>query len=280
MGQAVKFVEMHSDPLSDYFTAWSLCPDGEMIETPSSWLQPVMVDEGKAMLKVLKPGSDERPGLDLLRYWDGDGAVRVYRASPGALVMERAQGKRSLIDLALEGNDLKAANILTNVLRRLHEPKAAAPPDTLTPLQDRFADLLEPCHDNPILARSAAAARRLLRDQRDVTILHGDLHHGNVLDGKERGWLAIDPKGVVGERAYDVANLLCNPYPHVGLVLDPDRMDRLARFYGKCLDLDHDRVLEFAFAHAGLSLCWDLEDGGDLTYRRGCLHLLADLVKS
>jgi aminoglycoside/hydroxyurea antibiotic resistance kinase len=42
-------------------------------------------------------------------------------------------------------------------------------------------------------------------------VLHGDLHHGNVLDFGLRGWLAIDPKGLLGERGFDFANIFTNP---------------------------------------------------------------------
>jgi streptomycin 6-kinase len=62
-----------------------------------------------------------------------------------------------------------------------------------------------------ILALSAGAARDLLASQREVAVLHGDIHHGNILDFAERGWLAIDPKGHAGDRAFDYANLFCNP---------------------------------------------------------------------
>ena len=47
-------------------------------------------------------------------------------------------------------------------------------------------------------------------DQRDVRVLHGDIHHHNIRQSS-RGWLAFDPKGLVGERTYDCANTLCNP---------------------------------------------------------------------
>ena len=62
-----------------------------------------------------------------------------------------------------------------------------------------------------ILARCAEAARALLSEPREVGVLHGDLHHDNVLDFGVRGWLAIDPKRLVGERGFDFANIFTNP---------------------------------------------------------------------
>lgn len=59
-----------------------------------------------------------------------------------------------------------------------------------------------------MFARCTDAAHLLLADRRDISPLHGDIYHGNVLDFGERGWLAIDPKGLKGERGFDYANLL------------------------------------------------------------------------
>ena len=98
-----------------------------------------------------------------------------------------------------------------------------------------------------------------------------------MLDAGPRGWLAIDPKALLGEQAYDVANLLRNPQPHGDLVHDQDRMSRLARFYARRLGLDVQRVLAFAFAHAGLAASWDLGDGDDPTYSLKCVDALSPL---
>jgi streptomycin 6-kinase len=67
--------------------------------------------------------------------------------------------------------------------------------------------------------------------------LHVDLHHSNVLDAGPRGWLAIDPKALLGERTYETANLLRNPWPHGDIVHSSGRMDRLAAFYAERLNL-------------------------------------------
>jgi streptomycin 6-kinase len=55
----------------------------------------------------------------------------------------------------------------------------------------------------------------LLAEPREVGVLHGDLHHGNVLDFGVRGWLAIDPKGLLGERGFDFANIFTNPISQI-----------------------------------------------------------------
>jgi streptomycin 6-kinase len=261
-----------------HIAEWRLAPDGSEIETPSSWLLPVRQSEVRAMLKVYKPGSDERHGTDYLRYVEGDGAVRAMIADDEALLMERATGSRSLLDIAVTGGEASAGEILAGTVARLHRPRAAALPPTLVPLEQHFASLFERASEHALLARGAAVARVLLGTPRDVIPLHGDLHHSNVLDGGARGWLAVDPKGLVGERTYDVANLLGNPWPHGEIVHSTERMQRMAELYANRLGMDGRRVLAFALAHAGLAASWKLDEGSDPAYRLKCAEVLAPLV--
>jgi streptomycin 6-kinase len=142
--------------------------------------------------------------------------------------MERAMGSRSLLDMAVNGGDVGASEILAGTVARLHRPRATAPPPTLIPLERHFASLFERASEHPLLGRSAATARVLFDTPRGVSPLHGDLHHSNVLDGGPRGWLAIDPKGLLGERTYDVANLLGNPWSHGEIVHSTERVRRMA----------------------------------------------------
>jgi streptomycin 6-kinase len=257
---------------------WALAPDGNLIETPSSWLMPVRRGGLPAMLKVFKPHSDERDAARYLRYLDGKAAVRVLAADDESLLMERVDGGRSLAAMALSGADEEAAEILAATILELQAPRADPIPPALVPLTEQFAALFRRSAEHGLLARCAAVARRLLATQRDVTPLHGDLHHNNVLDGGARGWLAIDPKGVLGERTYETANLLRNPWPHAGLVHDADRMRRLADLYAARLGLDATRILSFGLVHCGLGAAWDMDDGCDPAYSLKCAELLADLV--
>ena len=249
-----------------YLRQWSLAPDGQIIETPSSWILPVRRLETPAILKLLKPTSDEQNAADLLTYYDGMGAVHLFEADAKALLMERC------------GRDSEAAVVLANTMATLHEPRGRKAPSSLIPLAARFSSLFDHQDDNGLLGRCADVARKLLATEKDKIPLHGDLHHGNVLDGGHRGWLAIDPKALIGERTYDVANLLRNPSPHGNLVHSPDRMRRLAHFYASRLALDAPRILKFALAHAGLSLSWDIEDGEVPNYSLECAELLSSLV--
>jgi streptomycin 6-kinase len=106
---------------------------------------------------------------------------------------------------------------------------------------------------------SLAAAEALLAEPQDVVVLHADMHHDNVLDFGPRGWLAIDPKRVIGERGFDYANLLCNP--ELPTATDPLRFQRQVDVVAQAAGLERRRLLQWVLAFAGLSAAWFLEDG-------------------
>ena len=239
---------------------WALTADGDAFATPfGSLLAPVRIGDRAAMLKVAG-GAEERDGAALMAWWAGDGAAPVIAVDGEAMLMVRATGERSLASLTREGRDDDASAALCAVAARLHAPRPRPPPATLRPLETWFQALWPAAkRRGGLLATAAEAARRLLDDPRDVAVLHGDLHHDNVLDFGEQGWLAIDPKGLVGERGYDFANLFCNPWPEAD---DPDRFARRLRGVAGLAGLDPDRLRQWIVAYAGLSAAWTL--GSDM----------------
>jgi len=93
----------------------------------------------------------------------------------------------------------------------------------------------------------------------------GDLHHDNILEDERRGWLAIDPKGVVGETAFETGALLRNPGPDPALWADAKTILRRTAILAERLGLERQRILAWCFAQAALSALWRLEDGLDPT---------------
>jgi streptomycin 6-kinase len=110
-----------------------------------------------------------------------------------------------------------------------------------------------------ILATAAATARDLLTRPREISVLHGDIHHGNILWFGHRGWLAIDPKGLIGERGFDYTNLFCNPDPKTAIA--PRLFARRVEIVAETARLDRERLLRWILAGAGLSSTWLLDEG-------------------
>ena len=244
-----------------YLVRWGLTPDGESIVTPASDLLPVRWRGAPAMLKIARE-AEERRGGALLGWWGGEGAVRVLAQEGDALLMERVVGGASLVQIARSGRDDEATRILCGVAAGLHAPRGRPLPETLVPLARWFRELQPAAaRHGGVLRKSAATARELLAQQQEVVMLHGDFHHGNALDAGPRGWLAIDPKGLLGERGFDFANIFCNPDLEVATA--PGRLARQADVVAATAGLERGRLLRWVLAYAGLSAAWTLGDGDD-----------------
>jgi streptomycin 6-kinase len=246
-----------ADIFEPWLKRWALVPDGAPIITPGSRLLPVRLNDRPAMLKVALD-VDEKYGNRLMTWWDGDGAAQVLAHHEDGLLLERAMGSRSLMHMAMNGEDDEASRILCSALARLHAPRETPPPP-LVELGPWFASLrIATAQHNGLYALSLQTAENLLANPQDVMVLHGDMHHDNVLDFGERGWLAIDPKRVRGERGFDYANLMCNP--DLPTATDPARFRRQLDVIVEAAGLDHRRLLQWVLAFAGLSAAWFLED--------------------
>lgn len=120
-----------------------------------------------------------------------------------------------------------------------------------------------------MMLKARRMADELLADQ-EPRLLHGDLHHENVLRCDRPGgstWLAIDPQGVWGDPAYEVANLFGNPRDVPEITLAPNRPARLAWTLSALLGHCPNRMLRWAFVHSCISAAWSIEDAEDPTYR-------------
>lgn len=257
---------MPADVFSPWLTRWSLDPAGEPIKTRGSHLLPVLQQGEPAMLK-LPSGEHERLGYLPLDYWAGDGAARLLdRNDDGsAMLIERATGKRSLAAMARSGaaGDDEATTILCDAIATLQKPRGPAP-SGLIPLKTWFNDLFPAAQKHGgILARAAAAAHELLPAQREIVPLHADLHHDNVLDFEARGWLAIDPTCVIGDRAFEYTILFCDPDladPEPPVAILPGRFERRLEIVLAKSGLERERLLKWIVAWCGLSTAWFLED--------------------
>ena len=254
---------MHASIFAPYLERWKLTPDGAPIRTPAACLLPVRWASEAAMLKIVTLEEAKR-GNDLLAWWDGQGAARVYAMHADALVMECALGSRSLVAFARNGRDDEATHILCDAVAALHAPRRKPPPD-LVPLDIWFAPLgaVARTHGG-FLARAEEAASTLLATPRDVVALHGDIHHENVLDFGARGWLAIDPHAVLGERGFDYANIFCNPDlgdAAINVARDFAHFRRRLEIVAGRSDIERRRLLQWILAWCSLSAAWFINDG-------------------
>jgi len=216
------------------------------------------------MLKVARI-PDEQSGYRLMTWWNGQGAAKVLASSPGALLLERATGASNLAQMAWSGQDDEAGRILCDTAARLHAPRRSPLPE-LHPLEDWFQPLFQLSTEHGMLVAAAETARQLLASPSAVGPLHGDLHHENVLDFGERGWLAIDPHGLLGERTFDYANIFTNPDlsdPGRPLATLPGRFEARLDVVIGATGIEPERLLRWIIAWTGLSAAWFIGDGDD-----------------
>jgi streptomycin 6-kinase len=249
---------------------WSLEIGAPFPELSFNYAAPALRADGTAA--VLKLSFPDDPGFnkeaEALRLFAGRGAARLLELDRGAMLLERLEPG---IPLTTVLNDEESTSIAAGVLRQLWRP---VPLDHVFPSVSDWArgfDRLRRSFGGGTGPMPAALVEEaeglfaeLLASQDEPAVLHGDLHHYNVLAARREPWLAIDPKGVVGEPAYDTAALLHNPVevletPRPGKVLER-RIDLLSQELG----LDRERVRGWGLAQAVLAAYWGLEDSGQV----------------
>ncbi len=248
--------------LEHYQRIWKLSNASLIASTVNGEVYKVNHQDGIAALKLLSPlgEKDEAGGAIALQYFAGRGAVRLLEKDDHAQLMHYADGR-----FLKELKDAAATEIACEVIALLHGRQEPLPV-SLPSMQANFRALL--AHEGcSMLAEGARLARQLLASEREIVVLHGDLHHKNILACSTNGWLAIDPKGLIGERSYDFANLFYNPDDHPELLESLPRIQELAGKFSRFFQIEQKRILEFAFAYGCLSSAWALEDGQDPSRR-------------
>ena len=254
---------MDADKLSYWLSHWLLIADGDKFITHTSMLFPVKTAAHgiKAMLKVTDD-ADEQIGNSLMAWWEGNGAAPVIAYEKEAILLARATGMASLSTMSQNGQDNAACQILCATANRLHgNPNKPLP--NLTPLHRWFSSLKPAALEHRgILAHCEGIAQELLSSPQDVVVLHGDLHHDNVLDFESLGWLAIDPKGLLGERGFDFANIFTNPdlgNPEHHIARTPSIFKQRLEIVTEISGINRERLLKWIIAWCGLSATWSLE---------------------
>ena len=258
--------------LSEHAQRWRVSID-EILETESAWLAHGRRRAVPVVLKVLKRPGDEWRSGEILAAFESSGTVRVYEYVPGALLMERLSPGTPLVALSLEGRDDEATSILADVISRM---SARGPEPACPRVEDwgkGFGVDFSGSISDALVAEARQVFEELSRSQTTPRLLHGDLHHYNVLFDRERGWLAIDPKGVVGEIEYEIGAALRNPVEKPDLFADTATVEKRLNTFASKLEIDAERALRWALAQAVLAVLWKLEDGVEVTPQDGFIRL-------
>jgi streptomycin 6-kinase len=127
-----------------------------------------------------------------------------------------------------------------------------------------------------LVARVERSTKDFFAENHKPVLMHGDFHHYNILSS-ERGWLVIDPKGVIGPAGYEVGPLMINPWGSLADGVSRQLIERRIDILHEHLGFERERILEWSLAHAVLSAWWGIEDNTGWEYALGFAKLIADL---
>ena len=210
--------------------------------------------------------------IDALRLYGGDGACRLLESDQAhrAMLLERLHPGDTLLGVAAR-NDDAATRIGADVMRRLWRPVESLPdPQRFKSLAEWFTAAFERHraeYGGPgpfpaaVLEHAKALVPDLLASAPTPVLLHGDFHHYNILSSDRAPWLAIDPKGMLGDPGYEIGPFLLNPDMD-GPPKEPDMLRRRLEILAVELGYDQARLRDWGTAHAVLSACWSAENGG------------------
>lgn len=245
----------------DLLSEWRLTVAGEPMHGFASMVVPVRSADGDAVLKVGMPDDDTAQEHLALQAWDGDGAVRLFRADPArrALLLEWL-GTENLNDQW----DLAACEIVAGFYPRLHRPASprfrrlsGVVSGWLDAMADDVADLPAP---RRLVEQAMALGRDFVIDPDcDGRVIHGDLHYENVLSAEREPWLVIDPQPTSGDPHYEVSPLLWNRWEEMSGYL---RESIRGRFFTvvDVAGLDPDRARDWVIVRALLNVHWAVQD--------------------
>jgi streptomycin 6-kinase len=243
---------------------------GEPYALSYNYVAPGMrADGSRVVFKVGVPHPELFSEMAALKVYAGRGVAQLLESDPehGAMLLECVSPGGMLSEL---GDDDEATRILAGRMRRIWRPLT---PDQARPFYSlwrwtaAFSRLRERYNGGPgpfpaaMLERAEGLRNELLQSQGEIGLLHGDLHHDNVLRAQREPWLVIDPKGLAGEREFEVGPLLYNPWMRI--LTWPDLKSIQARRVDILVDelgFDRSRVAAWGFVEAVLSMIWSLEE--------------------
>ncbi|MGM0803748.1 MAG: aminoglycoside phosphotransferase family protein [Bacillota bacterium] len=217
-------------------------------------------DGSEVVLKVVVDQKEFEAELRALQLLSGESTVKVlaFEKERGIMVLERIRPGQTLAEIEED----KATLIAANVMKKLMVP---APVDSNLPTvldrENSLKRIYQHYNSYHPVSKATIEEALFITEKLNISIdepylLHGDLHHYNILANGDF-WTIIDPKGLIGDREYEVVQYLLNKLPEHGVEeITEKRID----IFVDVLNLNKERVLLRAYSHAVLATCWTIED--------------------
>jgi streptomycin 6-kinase len=247
---------------------WSLELDEPFANLSYNFVIPGRTSAGREIvLKVGVPCTELLAETAALSLFDGVGAVRLldHDAARGMLLIERVTPGIPIYQLHGEVEATKSAAALMRRLWRVPPQQHSFPSLAIwfrafSRLRDGFGGGTGP-FPSEVIEEAEHQFSKLNASSTGNVILHGDLHHENILSSASDGWLAIDPKGICGDPGYEVGSFMLNQLP--ADASDAETMtilDQRLSIFSAELEIPRERLAGWAFCHAVLSALWNFEE--------------------
>jgi len=251
---------------------WNLTLGAPVRNLSFNYVAPAVLADGTEVM--VKTGlTDEFPSQpEALRHFDGHGMVQLlaYDEDDAVMLLECLKPGTSLRAM---GDDEAVISAAADVMRKLWRPlpQQQYPFPTVCDWGKGFERLRKLYNGGtgPLPSALFEKAEKLYAElsasMAEPVLVHGDLHQDNILSAEREPWLAVDPKGVIGEPVFETGALLRNFWPDILSIVDPkslmaSRIDQLAAELG----FDRERIYAWGFSQAVLSAVWGVEDTGKL----------------
>lgn len=258
------------DLINEFEQKWNIRV-GPAFNLSYNYVAPAQLQNGtKAVIKIGFPTDKEfKTEIDALEVYNGEGIVSLFEADGEKAVILIEQLEPGIPLSTLE-YDEDATRILASVMKKLRK---VPPPDHRFPHIADWAKGIERYRktftgtDGPLPSKLVNRAENLFEELissiSSTVLAHGDLHHANVLSATREPWLAIDPKGVIAEPAYETAAMLRNP---VSSILKKANLkavlSKRITLLSQELEIEPIRILKWGIAQTVLSAVWSVEDHG------------------
>jgi streptomycin 6-kinase len=220
----------------------------------------------QVVLKIGVPSSHFMQEMKALQFYDGKGCVKLlaYNIDKAGMLLELIEPGITVRSFFPERDD-EAVHYACMIMKQLHVPIIRNNTDfpTMEQWLSLFTMLEVPLEIQPHVEKALLFAQELKSTVQNEYLMHGDLHHDNILLSGTNSCIAIDPKGEIGEPAYDVGAFMCNP---AELSAMPDLTSIMARRldrFSQLLGIERQRLVKAAYVRIVLSACWTVQDNGD-----------------
>jgi streptomycin 6-kinase len=263
-----------------YLQKWELTNEGPVDNLSYNFVLKVTDSNGTPLiLKLGVPNFDVRNEMVTLQTYNGGGCAKLVKSDPdnGVMLLER------LIPGTMLSAERDEMVVLENYIKVWKAIRRPVPDGTSTPSLTHWFEGLTRYRntgEGPISLEHVELAEKFFQEVMETSegpqLLHGDLHHENILYSEHKGWMAIDPKGVAGDPYFDVISFLINqleskPDPKSILKL---RVDTISEQIG----LDRQRLLKAAIALGTLYACWGVEDLADWETTYQCVKWFIEFL--